>query len=115
MLVGLQVDVHRFGLAEDAGDAGDQLLAFLHQRIDVLQNLARVLVLGGVEESFFELDALAAEDHRADGDLRIRGIGLGVQVRNDHRGFVGADAAGLGVARQELDLVAAGHTVKPVS
>ena len=59
----------------------------------------------GVVDGVLQIDALAAEHNRADGDA----LDFLVQVGNDKVGLVGADSAGFVVARQELDGVFAGQ------
>src|SRR5437879_3544582 len=76
-LVGLEVDVHVALLAEDAGHARDQLLAFLHERVRCL-----LLVLAGGVQRLFEVDALAAQHDRADRHALV----LFVQVRHHELG-----------------------------
>ena len=95
----MQVDIHVASLAEDTGDARDQLLAFLDQWIGDLH-----LILAGSVDRFTEVHALAAQYHGADGDA-LRFL---IQVGNHEFGHVSADATGLVFAREHLDGVGAG-------
>ena len=62
-----------------------------------------VLLLGG-EERIPQVHALAAQHHGADGNALL----LLVQIGDDELRHVGADAAGLVVARQQLESVVPG-------
>lgn len=83
---------------------GTSFLSVLDEGVDG-GFLFAVFAFGGVVERVLEVDALAAEHDRADGDLLL----FLVEVGDDEGGLVGADSAGLVVTGEELDHVAAGE------
>src|SRR3984885_2585407 len=100
LLIGLQVYIHVLVLAEYPGDAGNQFLSILNQRVYRFL-FTPVFVFLCVVESIFEIYSLTAQHHGADGDVRE----LLVQIWDDEGGLISADSARLIVAGKKFDLV----------
>ena len=87
-------------MRERARDAGNQLLAVVHQRM-----VDQQLLIGARADGLADGLALSAPHHRTDAQALL----IGIHVGNGEIGLEGAHLAALVFARQKLEAVLAGR------